>query len=675
MKKGSKKSTRPLRPKQLIRDIRRTLKDEGRQRLQVDIAPEQQKELEREKRKNRREMRLSIGAFGLAMLSGWAPAFTGVGILAVLYLSREIFSLIRKDFRRGHYFSVYLVGLFMVLAMIGTGHLVLAAFGGVMGNFFAGIINRVENDSQRQLISVFSGHPEQVWLLRDGIEIQVDFYSIEAGDIIIVNAGEVIPADGRIQNGEGQADQHLLTGESRPAEKSVGDEVFASTLLLSGRLEIEATGTGNATTAARIGDVLNQTQNYKDTLMSRGQKVADRLLPVEIGIGALTLTLLGPNAALAVMWSNLGGNMAPLGSLSVLSYLQILSRRSILIKDGRVLESLREVDTAVFDKTGTLTLEQPTVGVIHTLNGFDEATVLRCAAAAEYRQTHPVAGAVLARARAEGIEPPAPDKAGYNVGYGIMVRAEGRVIHVGSARFLEREGIEAPSELKAVQRRAETKSHSLVYVAIDGRPAGVLELEPTVRPEAAEVIQELKRRGIRCCILSGDHEGPTRAMAERLGIDEYFAEVLPEDKASYVASLKDEGGFVCFVGDGINDAVALKTAQVSVSLKGASTAATDTAQVILMDGTLNNLIPLFETADEFEETMRRNLVISITPGTSIIGGVYLFHFGIAAAMGIFYLGCFTGLGNVLWPLVRHQEEETDIPQLPDAQENASGKNS
>jgi len=250
------------------------------------------------------------------------------------------------------------------------------------------------------------------------------------------------------------------------------------------------------------------------------------------------------------------------------------------------------------------------------------------------------------------------------------------VIRVGSARFLEKEGVILPEEALSVQQRAEVAGSSLVYVGIDGLAAGILELEPTVRPEAAEVICFLKDRDIRCCILSGDHEAPTKAMAAKLGIEEYFAEVLPENKADYVDRLKKEGRFVCFVGDGINDAVALKTAQVSISLKGASTAATDTAQVIFMDGTLNSLPSLFEAADEFEETMQRNLVISIAPGTSIIAGVYLFHFGIAAAMGIFYLSCFMSIGNVLWPLVRDQEEEKEEGSpllLPDGEGQENGE--
>lgn len=211
-----------------MQDIRRAMRDEGRQQLQVDIDPEQCKELEKARVKNRKEMRLSLAATGLALLGNISPLFAVAGAVAVLYLSRELFSLIRKDFRRGHYLSVYLIGLFLTVGMILTGHLALAAFAGVMGSFFAGIINRLEDESQQQLISVFSGHPEKVWLLRDGVEIQADFHTLRPGDIVLVNAGEVIPVDGLIQSGEGQADQHLLTGGQRPFSDKGGCQAARS---------------------------------------------------------------------------------------------------------------------------------------------------------------------------------------------------------------------------------------------------------------------------------------------------------------------------------------------------------------------------------------------------------------------------------------------------------------
>ncbi len=640
----------------LAKDLKGAMAAEGRQGLQLDLDPEERALMDKANRESTRNMVLSAGATGLALLGGLSPLFTVLGAAAVLYLSRDLFKLVRKDFKRGHYLSIYLIGLVMLLGMIATGQLVLAAAIGVIGGFFTKVINRVEDDSEQALVRVFSGHPEKVWVLKEGVEIEIDFHAVTLGDRVIVNAGEVIPVDGRIHEGQGQIDQHLLTGESQPVEQGPGEAVFAATLLLSGRLTIVVETAGENTVAAKIGQVLNQTQSYKDTLISRGRHIAARYLPLSVGLSALTLPLLGPQSAIAVLWSELGGTMGALGPLSVLSYLQVLSRHSILVKDGRIFESLRQVDTVVFDKTGTLTLEQPSVGRIHALDGYSETEVLRAAAAAEYRQPHPIARAILAKAEEEQLELPALDEASYQVGYGIEVRVQGRRIRVGSARFLQGEGIVFADAVARIQQQAEAESHSLIYVGIDDALAGVLEMRPSMRPEAPDVVRFLKRRGIELIIISGDHAGPTRRMAETLGIARYFAATLPEHKADQVRQLREEGRFVCFVGDGINDAIALKSAQVSISLKGAASAATDTAQIVFMDGTLTHLEQLFGFADEFEQTMQGNLVTSFAPGVVIIGGVYLVHLGIAAAMGIFYLGCFAGLGNTLWPLIKHQDK-------------------
>lgn len=654
---------RKINPIRLIKDFQQALNAEGRHELQLDIDPELRKQEKERKRQNTQQLIGSTVATGLALLGAVYPVLSIFGALGILYLSREWIKLAWSDLQRFRFLSLPFLGMVMTIGTIAVGQLLVATIGAVVGNFFARIVNNLESSSQQELVRVFGGHPEKVWLLKDGTEIQIDFHSIQAGDIVVVNAGEVIPVDGTIQTGEGQIDQHLLTGESQPAEKSVGEPVFASTILLSGRLAVEVEMAGDATVAAKIGTILNSTQSYKDTLMNRGRQIADRFLPITASLSLLSLPLFGPRAAIAVLWSGLGGLMALLGPLSVLSYLQILSRNNILVKDGRVFESLRKVDTVVFDKTGTLTLEQPTVAAIHVFQGFDEKTVLRFAAAAEYRQPHPIAKAILEKAHLEKIDIPEPDAAGYEVGYGIKVTVENVVVRVGSARFLQREEFEIPAAVDAIREHAEACSHSLIFVGVNDQLAGVLEMQPTIRPEAGKIIHFLKQRGMELCIISGDHEGPTQQIAQTLGIERYFAEVLPENKASLVQQLREEGRFVCFIGDGINDAIALKSAQVSISLKGASSAATDTAQIIFMDGSLNQLVSLFEFVDEFEVTMGRNLAISIIPGLLIIGGVYMLHFGIAMAMTMFYAGTAVGLGNVMWPLLKHQDSGEDA-QLP-----------
>jgi Cu2+-exporting ATPase len=255
------------------------------------------------------------------------------------------------------------------------------------------------------------------------------------------------------------------------------------------------------------------------------------------------------------------------------------------------------------------------------------------------------------------------DEAAYQVGYGIQVKLEETVVRVGSARFLQQEGISLPTEVESLQTQCETQGHSLVYVALNDQLGGVLELQPALRPEAKEVINYLKEKGISLYIISGDHEQPTRQLAGELGIEHYFAETLPEQKADLIAELRANGKFVCFVGDGINDAIALKQANVSISLRGASTAATDTAQIILMDGNLNKLKPLFEIAQAFESNMRTNYWLTIVPGVICLGGLFFLHISVVGGMATYYAGKVAGLGNTMLPLVKYAKNDEDQHSL------------
>ena len=639
----------------LLKDIKKSIMTDEREQLQLALDPKFNETLAKNHQQTRGNLQISLGAIGLALLGSVYSVFIIPSIFAILYSFRGMFKIIWMDLKRGYYLSNLLMSALILLGLIATGQLVLASLLGLIGGFFAKIINRIEANTQQQLINIFSDHPSQVWLLRDGVEIQLDFEAIQIGDMVIVNAGEVIPVDGVIQSGTAQIDQHILTGESQPVEKCTGGLVFASTLLLSGRISVRVETSGEDSVAAKIGKILDKTQSYKDTQITRGREIANRFLPVTIGLSAITLPILGAKSAVGILSAGLGSSMSFLGPMSILSYLQILSRNSILVKDGRVFELLRQVDTVVFDKTGTLTLEQPTLGKIHAFGDYSEATVLRYAASAEYRQPHPIAKAILARAEKEQLQIPEIDAASYSTGYGIKVSVDGLLIRIGSARFLQREGIEFPDTLNHIEKRAEVNGYSLIYVGINQQLAGIFEIQPTLRPEAKKVIQYLKQRGLKLYIISGDHDEPTRKMAQALGINDYFSEILPENKAELVNGLRQNGQFVCFIGDGINDAIALKSAQVSISIKGASSAATDTAQIVFMDSTLSRLEQLFNLADKFEDTMKSNLAISIIPGAITIGGVYLLHFGAATGMGLFYIGMIAGLGNVFWPLAKHQD--------------------
>jgi len=509
--------------------------------------------------------------------------------------------------------------------------------------------------SEKSLTHIFEQQSNFVWVLQDGLEQEIPLETLEVGDIVVSNAGQMIPIDGVITDGYASIDQHILTGESQPAEKAVGEEVFASTIMIEGRICIRVERVGSETVAAQIGDILRRTTDFKSGVQLKGEKVADKSALTLLGLGVLALPTVGPSSALAVLNAPVVSTLRMAAPLSVLNFLQIASRQGILIKDGRALELLSQVDTIIFDKTGTLTQEQPCVGALYTCADWDENELLSHAAAAEYKQTHPVARAILKEASVRGLGMPKIEEAKYEMGYGIEVTLNQKAVQVGSKRFIEKSGIAIPQEISLKQAYCHENGYSLVYVAIDKTLAGAIELHPTIRPEVKSVISALRKRGFALYIISGDHEKPTQKLAEQLGIEHYFAETLPENKANLISKLQKEGKAVCFIGDGINDSIALKKANVSVSLRGASTIAMDTAGIILMDENLNQLVQLFELAKNLEANMKANLAITIVPGVICVAGAFFLHFGILSAILLYCGGLITGVGNAMLPLIKEKQ--------------------
>lgn len=593
------------------------------------------------------------------------PPLLFLAIPPIFYLMWPVFREARRSLVEDQRVNTAVLDSLMVLGtsllwFVHPGYLVV----GALGIWFHAATNKVvtatEDHTRQRLTNLFGEQPLTVWLVKDDFQIEVPFATVQAGDLIVIEAGQMIPVDGTIDEGAATINQHMLTGESQPVDKGPGDEVFASTVVLAGRVYVRVERTGEETVAAQIGQVLNEMADYRSSLQLRGQKISDQACSPTLALGVLALLLTGLNGMLAVLFSGVGYTMKILGPLSVLNFLQVTSRHGILIKDGRALEQIFTIDTVVFDKTGTLTLEQPHVGQIHVVDDIDASTLLTYAAAAEQRQDHPIARAICQAADEQGIVLPPISASAYKIGYGLQVTVEGHCVKVGSRRFMQMESITLSPQIETLADQGQAQGYSLVYVAVDGQLAGAIELHPTLRPEAHRVVQALQQRGLDLYIISGDHEMPTRSLASKLGIAHYFAETLPEEKASLIAQLQAEGRSVCFVGDGINDSVALKQAQMSVSLKGASTMATNTAQIILMDETLNQLDRLFELSEEFEANMKVNLATSVVPGMIIIIGAFMGVIGYAGAVLWFNLGMSAGLVNSLLPLIQRKKQQ-DLP--------------
>ena len=513
------------------------------------------------------------------------------------------------------------------------------------------LVQRTEDRSKKMLLNVFGKQPRFVWVVRDTVEMQIPMHDLEQGDVIVVNTGEVMPVDGKVVEGIAMLDQHALTGESTPAEKGVGDSVFASTVMVAGKLFVAVENSGSDTASAKIGKILADTTGYKLTRQHAGERLADKASAPMIALGALGYATMGPAGAVAIVNCDLGTGIRMAAPLAMLSSLALCASRGILIKDGRALELMSEVDTVLFDKTGTLTQERPEVGRIHACLSWTEEIVLQYAAAAEQKFHHPIALAILHEADTRGLTLPCVNESEMKIGFGISVKLDGHLIRVGSRRYIEMEGISIPPDVCEMFQHAHALGNTIVLIAIDSALGGAIELQAAVRPEVVAIVAGLRARGIKhLAIISGDHEAPTKRLAEQLGMDRYFAQVLPADKADYVAQLQAEGKKVCFVGDGINDSIALKKANVSISLRGASTIATDTAQIVFLDEGLAHLCELRDIACNLNRNVQRSWHMVVVPNVICVAGVFTMGFGIMASVIFNNVSAIVALANGLWPM-------------------------
>ena len=564
--------------------------------------------------------------------------------------------------------------VFVQIASLMAGYYFLFCLNSFVFQCARSLLEKVKQDSRADYTDIFLRDVRTVRVLVGREERDVPLGAVKAGDLVSIAAGQTIPVDGRIAEGAATVDQHILTGEAVPAEKGVGDQVFASTVALSGRIHVRVEKTGAATAAAQIARVLSKTVDFKTGRQLKAERLAERLIWPAILSTAAAWPMLGASAAAALLDAHPKYKTTLASSLGLLNYFKLAAREGLLVKDGRALELLTAVDTVVFDKTGTLTLDQPHVRSVHARAPHTGADVLRLAAAAEQHQSHPMARAIMEAARARGIVIDPIDEAEYRVGYGLTVRVDRHAVRVGSMRFIETEGIAIPPAVVDLQARCHREGHALLLVSRDGEVAGAIELHVTVRPEARRIVQGLRERGIGSMyIISGDHETPTRRLAESLGIERYFAETLPEDKASLIEGLQRSGKIVCYVGDGINDSIAMKKSHVSVSLRGASTLAVDTAEVVLLDESLNALCRLFDIARECDANTTATMAAVFLPSLACVAGVLLGHVGFAEARLFNIAGLVAGVGAAMLPLAtthrtpRPQPREGSAPTgRPDA---------
>ena len=463
--------------------------------------------------------------------------------------------------------------------------------------------------SRKLLTEMFHVEEEWVWVVRDGIEERVNLEEIHEGETVVVRMGSLIPVDGTVLEGEALVNQASLTGESLAAGKRRGSSVYAGTVLEEGILRIQAKKVGAQTRAAQMVRIIEEGEALKAQTQSHSEALADRIVPYSFLLSGLTFALTGnPARAAGVLLVDYSCAIKLSTPVAILASLARAAQHRVLIKGGKYLEQLARADAFILDKTGTLTEATPRVAGVHAFNGFDRDYVLQQAACVEEHFPHPVATAVVREAADRGLHHPEEHaEVEYVLAHGIVSRLQGRRILVGSRHFVHEHGeVDVTGAGKEIETFAR-KGHSILYVGIGGELAGLIAIHDPVRSDARSFIESLRKEGIeRIIMLTGDNEATARAIAEELGIDEYHSEAFPERKVEIIQQLKAEGYTVAMVGDGINDSPALSHADVGISMKHGADIAQEACDVLLMEGTLNDILAARRISKEGMNLIREN---------------------------------------------------------------------
>lgn len=477
--------------------------------------------------------------------------------------------------------------------------------------------------SRRLLTEMFRTGEEWAWVERDGVEVRLPLEEVQAGDRVVVRMGSLIPVDGVVVAGEALVNQSSLTGESLPVLKRTGIMVYAGTAVDEGAITIRAEQVGDRTRAARVVRIIEEAEALKAESQSRSEAMADRIVPFSFLASGLTFALTGnAGRAAAVLLVDYSCAIKLSTPLAILTSLARSARHRVLIKGGKYLELLARTDAVVLDKTGTLTEASPRVAEVVAFNGYDRAAILRNAACVEEHFPHPVATAVVRQAEREGlVHPEEHSEVEYVVAHGIASRLDGARIVVGSRHFVhEDEGVDVSPGAPFIGTFAR-RGDSVLYVAIGGRLAGLIAIHDPLRDEARPFVKELKNSGIgRIVMLTGDNEATAATIAGELGIEEFHAQALPDRKVEVIEALRRQGHTVAMVGDGINDSPALARAHVGISMKHGADIAREACDVLLLDGTLHDILTARRISQEAMALVEQNFrtIVVVNTGAMLL---------------------------------------------------------
>jgi len=571
-----------------------------------------------EERKGFRLELLRLFMVGLAILislTGFTRPFFSLDIAAIIAViisgipifRSTFFSLQRKTITAevamatgmvasiliGQYLSAAVIGFFMLLA-----------------EFIDGF---TKDKARAAISSLIKISPKRAVVKRDRREIEVGIDEVRHGDVVIVKSGETIPVDGAVIRGHSSVNQAPITGESMPIEKKVGDNVFAGTVNQVGTLEIKVTRVGKDTTLGRIIELVEEAEATKAPIQKLADRFASRFLPI-VFLAALVTYLLTRNItnSISVIVVACPCAVALATPLAVVAGIGNAAKKGIVVKGGIYLEELGKIDTVVVDKTGTITIGEPRVIGIKGFDKHEEREIITFAAMAEKHSEHPLASAIVEQAEKFGIRTEEHKHCEILPGKGIIALCDGRKILVGSRELLKENNLLLPEDVERFVREEEEHGRTALLIAHDNEICGIISVADVVREEAKRAIKELNKKGIKVIMLTGDNPRTAKAVAQQIGIDEVFAEMLPEEKVEKIKELVRQGRKVVMVGDGINDAPALAEASIGIAMGAAGTdIAIETSDVALMTDDLTKITEAVKIGRKTFSVIKQNLASSI----------------------------------------------------------------
>jgi len=506
--------------------------------------------------------------------------------------------------------------------------------------------NLAVDQGKATLLKLEEASPKKALVRRGGIESEVDVRSLTPNEIVLVRDGERIPVDGVVVKGSALVNQSTITGETVSTEKTTGNKVYAGSINESGLMEVQTERIGTDTTFGKIIELVKEAENRKAPIEKIADKLAARLVEFAILFSVITFIVtrnLTSTISVIVVAGACG--VAAGTPLAMIATIGNASKRGVIVKGGTYIEELSRVDTVVIDKTGTLTFGVPEVTDVTPVGNCSQDQLLRFAATAEKYSKHPIATAIVQKADELGIKPEQHSKFNYTPGKGVRVDGDDYNILVGNSILLGEEGVPISPEAISVATQRASEGKTAVYVAQDKKVRGLIAVSDRIRDESKTAISDLKGMGIKTVMLTGDNKLAARIVASEVGIEDVYADLLPQDKVEIIKRLVAEGHKVAMVGDGINDAPALAYAQIGIGMGAGTDVTIEEADIVLMTNDLARIAYIVKASKKAYRTIMQNFYGTLTVDGVGVALAFLGFLNPLLAAGIHVASEFTFISN------------------------------